>query len=115
MFLHDAPLLTSAVDACIPLYHRFLSIRGVLLEIYAKASFSQNPWVRSGGWDGLPLPSTSGSEGPCEVPKRTASEETIQGASINPVRKKVAAVYARDRLTGVSRVGACRVVLNVGM
>ncbi|CAM9769549.1 unnamed protein product [Pylaiella littoralis] len=33
--------------------------KGVLLEMYAKASFSQNPWVRSLGWDALPLPSAA--------------------------------------------------------
>lgn len=34
-------------------------VRGVLLEVYAKASFSHNPWVRSRGWDALPLPSAA--------------------------------------------------------
>lgn len=27
--------------------------------MYAKASFSQNPWVRSRGWDALPVPSAA--------------------------------------------------------
>eukprot|EP00752_Nemacystus_decipiens_P018287 g16407.t1 len=37
--------------------------KGVLLEIYAKASFSQNPWVRSLGWDSLPFPEGTGKTG----------------------------------------------------
>eukprot|EP00903_Cladosiphon_okamuranus_P019522 g17953.t1 len=36
--------------------------KGVLREIYAKASFSQNPWVRSLGWDSLPLPDEGTSD-----------------------------------------------------
>ncbi|CAM9646776.1 unnamed protein product, partial [Hapterophycus canaliculatus] len=50
---HASTWASNAVTAGV---HHPAGDRGVLLEMYAKASFSQTAWVRSQGWDGLPIP-----------------------------------------------------------
>lgn len=48
--------IPNTMRAFFGLFVSAVSVRGVLLEIFAKACFSQNPWVRSVGWDAIPLP-----------------------------------------------------------
>ncbi|CAM9925300.1 unnamed protein product [Scytosiphon promiscuus] len=50
---HASTWASNAVTAGV---HHPAGDRGVLLEMYAKASFSQTGWIRSQGWDGLPMP-----------------------------------------------------------
>lgn len=95
-----------------------VSVRGVLLDVYAKASFSQNPWVRSRGWDALPLPSAA-RDPQDRVPDTTKNEPIAK----NEVRARplacrgvtgvlvegcfVWALYLWSRLNTVSIIYSC--------
>lgn len=58
--------------------------------MYAKASFSQNPWVRSLGWDALPLPSAARDfhDG---VFDETKDEHTCEGTAQDRAKNEVRA------------------------
>ncbi|CAM9915027.1 unnamed protein product [Ectocarpus sp. 6 AP-2014] len=64
---HASTWASNAVTAGV---HHPAGDKGVLLEIYAKASLSSTTWVRSQGWDELPPPET----GDCAQTEGTTKE-----------------------------------------